>query len=231
MLGGIILLSVGGRFVLGVFARLRGGEVEVCLQKGVGEDSLDGVASDVVVQPTVAARFGDSGEVIGPEALEIASHRLPPAAHQTLLQVFGVLLAHNPAIALVVILACTVEGGLLQRALHPKQQCRLLDVPMHSISQELGALAPAMPVKDAKVEDLRIATLALRRLHLTLGRPATIPAADTHGLPLREGRNLDGARLVGVFIVRPAASTHAGAEVVLGALDRDAHDRRLPRGL
>ncbi len=80
-----------------------------------------------------------------------------------------------------------------------------------------------MTIKDAEVEDLGIAALALGRFSFRLVRRSAA-ATYTNGLPLRESGHLDGTGLVRIFIVRPTPSAHARAEVVLGTFDRDADD-------
>ena len=74
-----------------------------------------------------------------------------------------------------------------------------------------------MSVKDAEVEDLRIAALALRTFAFILCTAWQLPT-DTDGLPLGEGWDLNCAGLIRVFVVRSTSSTYTGAEMVLCAL-------------
>ena len=84
-----------------------------------------------------------------------------------------------------------------------------------------------MPVKNTKVEHLRIPTGTIRRTILR-GRPLCCPRASVdrqrRRRPLRKGRQVNDARLVCVFIGGTGASRGRDAEMVLCAAERDADD-------
>lgn len=79
-----------------------------------------------------------------------------------------------------------------------------------------------MSIENSEVKHLRVTTFASSSLIL-VDWSAFLPR-KTDRLPLRKSGDLNGAGLVGIFVVRPASPAHSGAKVVFRRLDRYAND-------